>query len=133
MPDKVFIDSNICLYILDKSNPKFSVAKRLLQNQPKISTQIVAENVNVCLKKFKLSKASTLLHAKSLMEACAVHAITHQVLNKSLVIMERYGYSIFDSLVIASALDADCVILYTEDMQHQQQIEHKLTIINPFR
>jgi predicted nucleic acid-binding protein len=93
----------------------------------------VAENVNVCLKKFKLPRASTLLHAKSLMEACEVHAITNQVLNRALVITERYGYSIFDSMIIASALDAGCAILYTEDMHHEQQIENKLTIINPFK
>jgi predicted nucleic acid-binding protein len=133
MPDKVFVDSNICLYILDKGNPKFTVAKTLLQNRPKISTQIVAENINVCLKKFKLPRAIALLHAKSLIEACEVQAITHQALNKALMIMERYGYSIFDSMIIASALEASCTILYSEDMQHEQLIEGKLTIINPFK
>jgi len=133
MPDKVFIDSNICLYILDKGNPKFAVAKRLLQSRPKISTQIVAENVNVCLKKFKLSKTNALLHARGLMEACEVHSITNQILSLALFIMERYEYSIFDSMIVASALEARCEILYSEDMQHEQRIESKLTIINPFK
>ncbi len=43
----------------------------------------------------------------------------------------RYGYSYWDSLIIATALQNDCSILYSEDMQHNQLIEGKLRIINP--
>jgi len=87
-----------------------------------------------CLpEKIQASERQCITSCKSLMEACEVHAITNQVLNKALTIMERYGYSIFDSMIIASALDAGCLILYSEDMQHEQRIESKLSIINPFR
>jgi predicted nucleic acid-binding protein len=44
---------------------------------------------------------------------------------------ERYGFSIYDGLIVAAALRAKCVILYTEDLQHGQAIE-KLQIRNPF-
>ncbi len=43
----------------------------------------------------------------------------------------RYGYSYWDSLIIATALQRDCDILYSEDMQHDQLVESKLRIINP--
>lgn len=43
-----------------------------------------------------------------------------------------YGYSYWDSLIIATAIQSDCSILYSEDMQHDQVIEDKLRIINPF-
>ncbi|APB35038.1 Putative nucleic-acid-binding protein, contains pilt domain [Gloeomargarita lithophora Alchichica-D10] len=43
----------------------------------------------------------------------------------------RYGYSYWDSLIIATALQSNCNILYSEDMQHDQLIEGKLRIINP--
>lgn len=44
----------------------------------------------------------------------------------------RYGYSHFDSLILACALDTGCKRLYTEDMQHEQIIDGRLQIINPF-
>jgi len=43
----------------------------------------------------------------------------------------RYGYSYWDSLIIATALQNNCGILYSEDMQHDQLIEDRLRIINP--
>ena len=46
--------------------------------------------------------------------------------------MERWGYSHYDSLIIAAALQADCEILYSEDLHHRQKIRD-LTIIDPFR
>lgn len=41
--------------------------------------------------------------------------------------------TIYDSLIIATALEASCTTLYSEDMQHGQLIENKLLIINPFK
>ncbi len=47
-------------------------------------------------------------------------------------IKKRYRFSYWDSLIIASALENNCSILYSEDMQHSQVIEDNLKIINPF-
>ena len=132
MPDNFFIDSNICLYILDKENPKFFKAKALLEYKPIISTQVIAENINVCLKKYKKTRSFALAHANSLREACNVQGITNQTLTTALFIFERYGYSIFDSLIIASALEAKCNTLYTEDLHQGQLIIGKLKLVNPF-
>ena len=44
----------------------------------------------------------------------------------------RYRLSFYDSLIVAAALDAGCKILYSEDLQHGQQIEG-VTITNPFK
>jgi predicted nucleic acid-binding protein len=50
---------------------------------------------------------------------------------QALEINARYGYSYWDSLIIAAALQNNCSILYSEDMQHNHLIEDKLRIINP--
>jgi len=47
-------------------------------------------------------------------------------------LINRYDFSFFDALVVATALEAECNILYSEDRQHGQIIEGKLVIINPF-
>ncbi len=132
MPADFFVDSNICLYVLDKESLKFNKSKALLQLRPIISTQVIAENINVCLKKYKQTRAFAIAHANSLKEACDVRGITAQTLNLALSIFEKYGYTIFDSLILASALDAGCRTVYTEDLQHGQLINGNLKIVNPF-
>jgi predicted nucleic acid-binding protein len=52
--------------------------------------------------------------------------------DEALRISQRYKYGIYDSLVIAAALEGGCSVLYSEDMQHGQSIG-SLKIRNPFR
>lgn len=132
MPANVFLDSNVCLYILDKQSLKFSKSKELLGIRPKISTQVIAENGNVCIRKFNLETDFAVAHAKSLQSACQVLAITNDTASVAMKILVKYGYRIFDCMIIASALEAKCEILYSEDMQSGQVIEGKLKIVNPF-
>jgi predicted nucleic acid-binding protein len=56
-----------------------------------------------------------------------------QVHNDALAIAERYGFRIFDSLMIASALRGECGILWSEDMRDGMVIDGRLRIVNPFR
>jgi predicted nucleic acid-binding protein len=53
---------------------------------------------------------------------------THEA---ALRIAARYGYQIYNSLILAAALEAGCTVLYSEDMQDGQKID-SLTIRNPF-
>jgi predicted nucleic acid-binding protein len=55
-----------------------------------------------------------------------------EVIQKALKLNSKYGYSYYDCLILASALLNDCEYLYSEDMQHNQLIEGKLKIVNPF-
>ncbi|WP_411728328.1 PIN domain-containing protein [Methyloglobulus sp.] len=50
---------------------------------------------------------------------------------RGLDLQSRFGFSFYDSLIVAAALESDCTRLYTEDLQHGQKIEG-LTIENPF-
>ena len=60
-------------------------------------------------------------------------AITIDTHQEAVAIAERYGYRIYDALIVASALQARCTTLYSEDMQDGQVIDGELTIRNPFR
>lgn len=44
---------------------------------------------------------------------------------------ERWRYGFYDSLIIGSALEAECPMLYSEDLHDGQKVEF-LTIVNPF-
>ena len=52
-------------------------------------------------------------------------------IRKAILLADRYKLQWFDSIIIASALDANCSILYSEDLQNGFKIEH-LEIRNPF-
>lgn len=51
---------------------------------------------------------------------------------EALEINAKYNYYYWDSLIIATALLSECSIIYSEDMQHNQLIDKKVRILNPF-
>ena len=132
MKDRFFADSNVLLYLLDKENKKKIKAEELLFQTPIISTQVINENINVARKRFRLSKHSISYHIENLILKCEVSIITTNTIQLALTIFNKYQYSYYDCLIISSGLEANCKILYSEDMQHNQLIEKKLRIINPF-
>lgn len=133
MKDRCFVDSNVWLYLLQDDEAKKQVALRLLGEASVISTQVLSENTNVCLRKFKMSVEDTRMHLSFLQHHTAeVLVIMEATIHKALDIKARYQYGFYDSLIIASALELDCTILYSEDMQDGQLIEGKLRIKNPF-
>lgn len=60
-----------------------------------------------------------------------IHVNTRATILLAIQVAERYGFSTFDSLIVAAALEANCTILYSEDLQHQQMIEGQLQVLNP--
>src|SRR5581483_2148136 len=53
---------------------------------------------------------------------CEVVPLSIETHDRGVEIAERYGFSLFDATIIASALQAGCAILYSEDLQHDQRI-----------
>ena len=58
--------------------------------------------------------------------------MTLPVLNMALQIRKVYGFSFWDSAILAAARTLGCDRVYTEDLAHGQVVEG-LTIIDPFR
>ncbi|MEK6614675.1 MAG: PIN domain-containing protein [Bacteroidota bacterium] len=129
---KFFIDSNVFLYLLDKKEEKKHTARALLANTPVISTQVINENINVAIKDFKLAPAKAFEHAENIISMCDLKFISLTTIRIGYDILFKYKYSFYDCLIIASALENNCITLYSEDMQHNQLIENNLTIVNPF-
>ncbi|WP_374760188.1 PIN domain-containing protein [Dyadobacter pollutisoli] len=133
MKDRPFIDSNVVLYLLDlNGSNKKEIASSLILDLPFISPQVVFECLNVCLRKLKMDRTSSTRFLNELIASTFMQDETEQVVNSALRIFNRYFLQPFDSKIIASALEASCNILYSEDMQHGLVIDDRLTIINPF-
>jgi predicted nucleic acid-binding protein len=131
--DRVFLDSNVCLYLLGASSPKKQIAEKTLA-LPKtvISSQVIGENINVGLKKLRLSPEKIIAHIDFLLLNCELVGITVAFQKKAVELHTRYQISFYDGLIAAAALGSNCTTLYSEDLQHNQLIDNKLTIVNPF-
>lgn len=128
-----FLDSNVCVYAFDKRNvTKQDKALELVYVQPYVSSQIVIETHNPCRKKLELEESLCDENILYLLDLCSFVEIKEDTLRKAFLLKRKYKYSLLDSIILSSALVANCGILYSEDMQHKQVIEDKLTIVNPF-
>ena len=131
--DRIFVDSNVLIYLLSDDEKKKSIVKHIVKENPSISVQVVSENVNVLLKKFKeLTWDDIVAHTKMLMIFCTVNPMDTSTLENTILIKSKYRYQWYDSMILSSALADKCTVIYSEDMQHGQVIENTLTIINPF-
>ena len=140
MPAENFLDSNILVYTLDRFAPEKRRRARelvhgLLQSQTGcISYQVVQESLNVLTG--RLGEPADTVAAfleEVLIPLWRISRIdpTPELYRSGLRIQARYGFSFYDSLIVAAALGAGCTTLYSEDMQDGQRIEG-LTIRNPF-
>ncbi len=131
MRDRIFLDTNILVYALLDEGHKQQTALQLLQTGCVISTQVLNEFTQVARKKAKLEwqEITDLSHAiQTLSEVVPLTQETH---NLGLKIAAQYGYSFYDSLIVAAAIENNCNLLASEDMQHLQTISN-LIISNPF-
>ena len=127
-----FLDTNTVIYSLSQDDKKQDKALALLANKPVISIQL-NETANIMRRKLGFDVPVIRVVINRISQECgSLQPITLTTINRALDIVERYGFSHYDSLVIASALQADCSTLYSEDMQHGQDIDNRLIIINPF-
>jgi len=132
MKDRVFLDSNVIIYSLGMDKVKKEISVDLLKNSPYISVQVVNEVVNISTKKLKMTPSDAYQIGRVLINTCKTVSLTGNIVLKGFDIAEKYGFSFWDSLIIAAAMENECSILYTEDLQHNQSIENKLTIKNPY-
>jgi len=137
MKDDVFVDTNIFIYAYSNDDLlKHKIAKNLLQNDLLknsiiISVQILNEFYSV-MSKSKLSHREITHFIREIAKQTYVKSIAMETVELCLEIKRKYSLSWWDSLVLSSALESNCKIIYSEDMQHGQIIENMLKIINPF-
>ena len=139
MNDRFFLDTNILVYSFDQANPKKEkIAKDLIllgleSGRASISFQVIQEFINVSTRKFAnpLSYEDVSRYFQKVLQPLYEVPSSIELYLKAISIAERWGYSFYDSLIISGGLIANCPILYSEDLQHQQKIE-QLTIVNPF-
>ena len=127
-----FLDTHVLLYLLSADSGKADVAEELLRKGGIISVQVLSEFTSVCSRKLKMSYGEIREILTTINLVLDVRDLTPTIHESALDIAERYGYSFYDSMILAAAISAGCSLVYTEDLHSGQQIEDHLLIVNPF-
>jgi predicted nucleic acid-binding protein len=128
-----FFDTNVLVYIASGDPVKADCAEALIRAGGVISVQVLNELTNVARRKMRLTWPDTRRFLSMLRGLLPVLPITVETHETGLVLAERYNLSIYDAMIAASALHADCNRLWSEDMQHDMKFDEGLCIVNPFR
>jgi len=134
--NKTFIDTNVFVYLYsgnsDDNEKRFRAYEVIKRYDCQISTQVLNEFCNICIKKINLTSKTIQNLINQICIYCDLAFIDEHTIFKALEIYKKYGYSYYDSLIVASALECGCTYLFSEDMADRQIIEKSLTIRNFF-
>ena len=132
-----FLDTNVLVYSVDLESPEKRqralelINRGLTEHTACISFQVVQETLNVLIRKTE----TPVDRIRQLMDSTLVPLWqvnpSASLYQDAISIQGRYGFSFYDSLIVAAALEAGCTRLYSEDLQNGQQVQ-RLTIVNPF-
>ncbi len=135
--NKIFFDTNILVYSVDENDlQKKEIASQLLTDASSsktgiISTQSLQEFYNVAVKKLKLSKQIAKEYVELFSSQLTVRQVTVPLILNAIDISIKNKLSFWDSLILSSANDNGCIIVYSEDLNNDQIIGGT-KILNPF-
>jgi predicted nucleic acid-binding protein len=128
-----FFDTNVLVYLASGDAAKADRAETTLAKGGSISVQVLNELANVARRKMQMSWDETHTFLNMLRGLLTVHPLAVESHETGLRLAERYGLSTYDAMIAASALQAGCDTLWSEDMQHGMALDEGLRIVNPFR
>ena len=135
--NKIFFDTNILVYSVDENDlQKKEIASQLLTDASSsktgiISTQSLQEFYNVAVKKLKLSKQIAKEYVELFSSQLTVRQVTVPLILNAIDISIKNKLSFWDSLILSSANNNGCIIVYSEDLNNGQ-IVGGTKILNPF-
>ncbi len=133
-----FLDTNVFVYLFDETAPdkraraEGLVRRSLAEGSGCISYQVVQETLNVVTRKLGARPASARLLLDDVLAPLWRVNPSRSLYARGLRLQGEFGFSSYDSLIVAAALEAGCTRLYSEDLHHGQRVD-ELTIQNPFR
>lgn len=128
-----FFDTNVLLYLLSADQDKADRAEAALAAGGSASVQVLNEFASVASRKLGMPIPEIREALAAIRAVCRVEPVSEDTHDLGLKVAERYGLSVYDSMIVASALLAGCKSLLTEDMQDGQTFDGRLKVRNPFR
>jgi predicted nucleic acid-binding protein len=139
MNGRFFLDTNVFVYSFDGDAPNKArragelIRQALDTHNGVISFQVAQEFFNVALRRFAhpMTASEAEQYLGTVFRPLMAIQSSPSLYSDALQLTGRYRLSWYDSLIVASAIRAECSLLYSEDLQHGQQF-YELRIRNPF-
>ena len=128
-----FFDTNVILYLFSGDAVKADRAEHELGAGGVISVQVLNEFAAVASRKLRMSVAEIREALEAIRAVCRVVPLSEETHDRGLQIMERYGLSVYDAMIVSSALLAGCATILSEDMQDGLVLDGRSKVRNPFR
>lgn len=128
-----FFDTNVLVYFASGEADKADRAEALLIEGGAVTVQVLNELALVCRCRFGFTWEETWEALGRVRAAVDVYAVDLSVHETGLEIAERYKLPIYDSMLLAAALLADCEVFWSEDLQDGLIVESQLVVRNPFK
>ena len=129
---RIFLDSNIILYLLSADHHKADTAQSLLSQSPCISVQVLNEVTSVCLRKLKMNWAEIHDLLAVVKATCQIEPLTTATHAQAVQIAQTYQVSFYDAHILSAAKAAGAHTLMTQGM-HNGQTLLGIQIQNPFK
>ncbi|MBV9875178.1 MAG: PIN domain-containing protein [Verrucomicrobia bacterium] len=127
-----FLDSNVILYLAAGEQAKADRAEELVTQGGTVSVQVLNEVANVSRRKMKMSWPEIRTFLITIRELLNVESNTVGTHETGIDLAEQYRLSVYDSMIVAAALLANCDTLFSEDLHDGLLIRGRLRIVNPF-
>jgi predicted nucleic acid-binding protein len=132
MPADVFFDTAVLIYSVTENDPRTPAATELLSAGGTLSVQVLNEFALVARRKLGMNWDEVRQALEFVRSLCQTPVpLTVRTHEKAIDIAAQYKFHVYDSMILAAALEAGCKTLFTEDLQDGQKIE-TLTVRNPF-
>jgi predicted nucleic acid-binding protein len=128
-----FFDTNVLVYLASGDAGKADRAEQAVAAGGTISVQVLNELASVARRRMRLSWPEVRSLLATLRELLAVEPVTVETHEAGIALAERYGFALYDAMVVASAILSGCDTLWSEDMQDGMVLAGGLRIRNPFR
>jgi predicted nucleic acid-binding protein len=133
----VFVDTNVFIYALDQADRKKQQAANAWRSElwrsrtGRTSFQVLQEFYLKATQKWPANRTEVRAEVRDLLSWRPLH-VGPELLQSSWKVQDRYKFSFWDSLIIASAHASGCEYLLTEDLQAEQDLDG-LMVVNPFQ
>ena len=128
-----FFDTDVLLHLLSGDDARADRAEQELSAGGVISVQVLNEFASVATRRLEMSIAEIREVLATLRSVCTIVPMSEETHDVGLEIAEKYGLTVYDAMIVASALLAGCNTLVAEDLQHGKVLDGRLKVRNPFR
>ena len=133
MSGKPFLDTNVLVYAIGEDSKRTPRAEALLADGGVISVQVLNELAVVARRKLKMAWPEVVVALTAIRQLCPEPLpLTVDTHAAALRLASDHGFHFYDALIVAAALEAECDVVYSEDLQNGKVVDKRLRIENPF-